>query len=148
MLISTPKAPVTGTGEAAGLPCAGGVPEACDAGGVGEWLATLLVPPPHAATTQAMARTRAALCHGFLGAETRGCVPISKGNDIVRVELRFRYYPASKAGRRPSPPGRSPKGFPAGCTSGRRARAGRTPQGAPGDGRPVCCPFCFIGMEE
>jgi hypothetical protein len=36
-----------------------------------------------------MRKSAAAAHRGFLGAATRGCVPISKGNDIVRAELRF-----------------------------------------------------------
>jgi len=44
--------------------------------------------PPHPALA-AMKSSAAAARHGFLGAETRGCVPISKGNDTVRAKLRF-----------------------------------------------------------
>ena len=86
--------------------------------GEGEWLATF-EPPPHAAAIANPAIRSAA----FVGAETLGCVPISvrtlsKGNAILRVGLRFRYDPPSKAGHRPSPSGRSPKGLPAGRAQG------------------------------
>jgi len=75
-----------------------GVEPACDVGdafgagdparGEGEWPAALFGPPPHAAAVVRASNTAAAR-QGLPGAATRGCVPISKGNDCARAELRF-----------------------------------------------------------
>ena len=137
---------MTGWGTWLGLAC--GLDDAAgervgDAwSGEGEWLATF-EPPPHAMAIANPAIRSAT----FLGAETLGCVPISvrtlsKGNAILRVGLRFRYDPPSKAGHRPSPSGRSLNGFRAGRAHG--ARTGKT------DGR---CAVRFVldldgGIEQ
>jgi hypothetical protein len=103
-LTSTPNALVSATGDGVVVEAAEG--EVRDELATGEGDFEALPKPLQAPATAAMARRRASLA----GAAARFGVPTFKGNDTLRIGLRFRYDPAPEAGHRPSPPGLSSKG--------------------------------------
>src|ERR1700737_4665485 len=107
----TPSALVTGAGEGLAEATAEGVPKR-----EGEAAVPPVPDELQAPASAATISTSAEACPGVL---------MNKGNDILRIGLRFRYDPAPEAGHRPSPPGL--------CSKGSRLR--RMASGYP---------FCFI----
>ena len=85
---NTPNAPVTTDGE--GLP---GATAEGDPSREGE-----AAVPPVPGVLQAHARTTIRTSATFPSAEGPAGVPMFKGNDILRIGLRFRYDPAPEAG--------------------------------------------------